>query len=64
VFTGATYHSESDGGRAGRCGSATPKSDRRVTVYDFYLVDDVFGPGFVMVFTYFPYPLKIWLNGR
>src|SRR5918911_337901 len=40
------------------------KADRRVTAYYFYLVDEVFGPAFVKVCAYFPYPCKIWLNGH
>src|SRR4029453_8514058 len=39
-------------------------SDRRVTAYYFYVVDEVFGPAFVKVCAYFPYPCKIWLNGH
>ena len=62
VFTGATYHCEPDGGGAVRFGYH--KADRRVTAYYFYLVDEVFGPAFVKVCAYFPYPVKIWLNGH
>jgi len=62
VFTGTTYHSEPDGGGAVRFGYH--KADRRVSAYYFYLVDEVFGPAFVKVCAYFPYPLKIWLNGH
>jgi len=40
------------------------KADRRVSVYYFYLWDSEFGPGFVKVATYFPYPMKIWVNGH
>jgi hypothetical protein len=35
------------------------KADRRLTCYYFYLWDDDFGPGFVKVCAYFPYPAKI-----
>jgi len=35
-----------------------------VTAYYFYVVDEAFGPAFVKVCAYFPYPLKIWLNGH
>lgn len=45
-------------------GSGYAKADRRVTAYYFYLVDEAFGPAFVKVCTYFPYPIKIWLNGH
>ena len=49
--------------------TATPqytfsKADRRVTCYYFYLWDDDFGPAFVKVCAYFPYPAKIWVNGH
>ncbi len=40
------------------------KADRRVTCFYFYLWDEDFGPGFIKVCTYFPYPLKVWLNGH
>ena len=33
-------------------------------VYYFYVLDDDFGPGFVKLCTYFPYPAKVWLNGH
>ena len=39
-------------------------SHRRVTCYYFYLWDDDFGPAFVKVCAYFPYPMKIWVNGH
>ena len=62
VFTGTTYHPDEGGGGVPRFGYA--KADRRVTAYYFYLVDEVFGPAFVKVCAYFPYPIKIWLNGH
>ena len=40
------------------------KEDRRVGMYYFYVLDDEFGPGFIKVCTYFPYPSKVWLNGH
>ena len=40
------------------------KTDRRVTCYYFYLWDEGFGPAFIKVCAYFPYPAKIWLNGH
>jgi hypothetical protein len=40
------------------------KADRRVSCYYFYLWDDEFGPAFVKVCAYFPYPAKIWINGH
>ena len=40
------------------------KADRRVTCFYFYLWDADFGPGFVKICAYFPYPIKVWLNGH
>src|SRR6516165_4197267 len=40
------------------------KADRRVTCYYFYLWDEEFGPAFIKVCAYFPYPAKIWVNGH
>jgi hypothetical protein len=40
------------------------KADRAVTVYYFYIVDPQWGPGFIKVCSYFPYPAKVWLNGH
>ena len=40
------------------------KADRRVTCYYFYLWDEGFGPAFIKVCAYFPYPAKIWVNGH
>ena len=40
------------------------KKDRRVTVYYFYLWDAGFGPAFIKVCTYCPWPAKIWVNGH
>ncbi len=37
------------------------KKDRRVTVYYFYLWDAGFGPAFIKVCTYCPWPVKIWV---
>jgi hypothetical protein len=39
-------------------------SQRRVTCYYFYVWDDDFGAAFVKVCAYFPYPMKIWVNGH
>jgi hypothetical protein len=60
VFTGTT--SRAEGGRAPHFSYA--KADRRVTAYYFYLVDEVFGPAFIKICAYFPYPVKIWVNGH
>jgi hypothetical protein len=62
VFTGTTYHGDEGGGGVPRFGYA--KADRRVTAYYFYVVDEVFGPAFIKVCAYFPYPIKIWVNGH
>jgi hypothetical protein len=62
VFTGATHHADEGGGGVPHFSYA--KADRRVTAYYFYLIDEVFGPAFVKVCAYFPYPTKIWLNGH
>jgi hypothetical protein len=40
------------------------RADRRVTCYYFYLWDDDFGPAFIKVCAYFPYPAKVWINGH
>jgi hypothetical protein len=40
------------------------KADRRVTCYYFYLWDESFGPAFIKVCAYFPYPAKVWVNGH
>lgn len=43
---------------------AFDKADRRVSCYYFYLWDDDFGPGFIKICSYFPYPVKVWVNGH
>jgi hypothetical protein len=53
----------------GKTSTGTPrwsfyKADRRVTVYYFYLWDADFGPAFIKLCAYFPYPGKIWINGH
>ena len=40
------------------------KKDRRVTVYYFYLWDAGFGPAFIKVCTYCPWPVKVGVNGH
>ena len=52
-----------------RCKTGSPqfgfaKADRRVTVYYFYILDAAFGLGFIKICSYFPYPLKMWVNGH
>jgi hypothetical protein len=43
---------------------AFAKANRRVTCYYFYLWDIDFGPAFIKICSYFPYPAKIWINGH
>ena len=40
------------------------KEERKIGVYYFYVLDRDFGPGFIKICTYFPYPAKVWLNGH
>ena len=40
------------------------KADRRVSCFYFYLWDLDFGSAFIKVCGYFPYPVKVWLNGH
>jgi hypothetical protein len=40
------------------------KADRRVTCFYFYIVDEDFGPCFIKICAYFPYPIKVWCNGH
>ena len=40
------------------------KEQRLVGVYYFYVMDPDFGPGFIKICTYFPYPAKVWVNGH
>jgi len=40
------------------------RTERRVTCYYFYVWDEGFGPAFIKICAYFPYPGKIWVNGH
>jgi hypothetical protein len=40
------------------------KEQRRVPVFYVYIFDERMGPGFIKVCTYFPYPVKAWVNGH
>jgi len=40
------------------------KTERRVGIYYFYVLDPDFGAGFIKICTYFPYPAKVWVNGH
>ncbi|ADU46895.1 hypothetical protein [Intrasporangium calvum] len=58
------YASSERQGRNGMPWFSFHKADRRVTCFYFYLWDADFGPGFIKVCAYFPYPVKVWLNGH
>jgi hypothetical protein len=62
VITG--YDRGRSDGQPGPPRYAFDKADRRVTCYYFYLWDDDFGPGFIKICSYFPYPVKVWVNGH
>ncbi len=51
-------------GEAGGVQFSFRKEDRRVTCFYFYIWDDDFGPGFIKLCAYFPYPGKVWVNGH
>jgi len=40
------------------------KEQRRVSVFYVYIFDGRMGPGFIKICTYFPYPIKVWVNGH
>ena len=40
------------------------KEDRHVGTYYFYILDREFGPAFIKLRTYCPWPGKVWLNGH
>jgi hypothetical protein len=40
------------------------KEQRRVSVFYLYIWDRDMGPGFIKICTYFPYPIKVWVNGH
>jgi hypothetical protein len=40
------------------------KQQRRVLVFYVYIWDQRMGPGFIKICTYFPYPIKVWVNGH
>ena len=49
----------------GRCPQFSfTKERRRVSVFYVYIFDEQMGPGFIKICTYFPYPVKVWLNGH
>lgn len=59
VFTGSNRAT-----KPGAVSFAFDKSERRVSTYYFYILDEQFGPGFIKICSYFPYPAKVWLNGH
>jgi hypothetical protein len=59
VVTASTTRSES-----GAPWFTFGKAQRRVTNYYFYLWDEQMGGAFIKVCAYFPYPMKIWVNGH
>ena len=40
------------------------REQRRVSVFYVYIFDAKMGPGFIKICTYFPYPIKVWVNGH
>jgi hypothetical protein len=40
------------------------RQQRRVLVFYVYIWDQRMGPGFVKICSYFPYPIKVWVNGH
>lgn len=59
VTSAATSHSET-----GAPWFTYGRAQRRVTCYYFYLWDTQMGGAFIKVCAYFPYPMKIWVNGH
>ena len=43
---------------------AYTRQQRRVSVFYLYIWDEDFGDGFIKICTYFPYPIKVWVNGH
>ncbi len=49
----------------GRCPQFSfTKERRRVSVFYVYIFDEQMGPGFIKICSYFPYPVKVWVNGH
>ena len=40
------------------------KEQRRVSVFYVYIWDSAMGSGFIKICSYFPYPVKVWVNGH
>jgi hypothetical protein len=62
VFNG--YDRGRGDGQPGPPRFAFEKADRRVSCFYFYVWDAEFGPGFIKLCSYFPYPAKVWVNGH
>ena len=62
VFTG--YDRGRGDGRPGPPRYGFEKADRRVSCYYFSVWDEQFGPGFIKLCSYFPWPAKVWVNGH
>ncbi len=62
VFAASQREDRGDTGR--QVWFSFSKADRRVSCFYFYLWDEDFGPAFIKVCAYFPYPVKVWLNGH
>jgi hypothetical protein len=50
--------------KPGQSRFAFVKTRRQCTAYYFYVLDADFGPGFIKIVSYFPYPAKVWVNGH
>jgi hypothetical protein len=49
----------------GRCPQFSfTREQRRVSVFYVYIFDTTMGPGFIKICSYFPYPVKVWVNGH
>ena len=49
----------------GRCPQFSfTKEQRRVSVFYVYIWDSTMGGGFIKICSYFPYPVKAWVNGH
>jgi len=49
----------------GRCPQFSFTTEqRRVSVFYVYIFDEQMGPGFIKICSYFPYPVKAWVNGQ
>jgi hypothetical protein len=49
----------------GRCPQFSfTKEQRRVSVFYVYIWDTAMGSGFIKICSYFPYPVKAWVNGH